>query len=819
MKKIAGNINLKFSDFLNGSRPVKYVRRMQGYLLVTTLLMFTALLSYPSFRVKELDLTKDGPWTPGRTAPFTVVAFTTIEFPNLELYENNKKEAVARTPLRFIRNYRSLSLSPASSEATDAPPDSTKRLLDTLNHDIEKIHSCARTRKTLPGKQFCVRRLDEFVRLTENEATYVLYQSPSDLVDSIGRAANLIFQKFLILDGPLDDPVFTGSLISVKEIGSGASTAITSLPVDHLIEKRQLFHRDVQSQFEDLLQEKMSDKPKIYRIALAKIAAAYLKQLSAVRFSPEETERLRLDAVKKVSVPIYQISRGDVIVEKDEVIRDEKFEALKIYNRARFLDKVRRILAIFIQQVILLGLMLYFAWRFSVARLNDVSSNLIVFLNVWIFALVLIIQENYWSSNVNYNEVTHFFGAWVPIGFFVMLLSVMFGEVLTLPIAIYMTFMIFIASKYDGNSLLIALVSAIAGSIIGSHIRRRLHFIYAALLLAFVSVLMVTASYLYSNRPIISPILDASLFSDNYLEAIRVTFFSSVISVLIIAILPIFESIFNVVTRFKLIELADPAHPLLKELFQKAPSTWTHTQMVAAMSEKACERLGLDTMLTRTGVYYHDIGKMKNAGFFIENQHLIPRPENVDRHNPQKTAKVIIDHVLDGIVLARTYRLPREVMAFIPEHHGTSTMTFFYHKALEKMKRKVNRDDFRYPGPRPQRKETGIVMIADSVEAASRSLDDVSEKSIRNLIHRIVTIKLEENQLDESGLTVGDLTVIQEAFKDVLMSSYHFRPRYPTASDMQKLENDRNAQNAKGAKKNGKESVAAKKTGTAERGK
>ena len=251
--------------------------------------------------------------------------------------------------------------------------------------------------------------------------------------------------------------------------------------------------------------------------------------------------------------------------------------------------------------------------------------------------------------------------------------------------------------------------------------------------------------------------------------------------------------IFNIPTRFKLQELADTGHPLLQALLTKAPSTYTHTFMVAALSERAAQNLGLDWLLVRVGVYFHDIGKIPNAGFFVENQHLIPKKENIDKNNPGLAAKIVIDHVIDGIEMAKKARLPREIISFIPEHHGTSTMAFFYHKALADLspnqRKRIHKKDFMYPGPKPQRKETAIVMIADSVEAASRSLDEITPQALDDLIQKIINIKLAENQLDECGLTLGDLSIVKSSFKEILLSSLHQRPKYPSSEDTKKLEN------------------------------
>ena len=798
MRNPLQKVLIAFSDFLNGSRPVSYVRRFQFYLLATTLIMFSIVLSYPSFRQSDLDLTENGPWAVGKEAQSSIVAFSDIEFPNKKEYEVKKLEAISHVPLHYDRDFSVLS---ATSDQEVAGDDSKKRKFqDLLNEDLESIKKCQVMKGDISSRVYCIRRIKTFSRLGEKEALYILYPSVIKTGEKIKQAVNLIFQKYIILDEPVRDKFFSGNFVQVKDFTAGREPAESTVSKNVIISKKQIHNKEIRQDFYDLIEERMNIQYNTERFAIVKSASEYLRMISGSTYNEKDTEAHRQEVIAKVQVPVYKIARGEPVVTRGEVIGDIKYRALEVYNHARLMDKVRRILAILIQQIVLISLILYFAWRFSAGSLTDVSSNLVIFLTVWIFAAILAVQEEIWSRNIAYNEVTHFFGAWVPMGFFVLLLSVMFGEIITLPVGIYLSFMVFLASKYDGNSLIISVTMAVVGSVLGSYIKRRAHFFYFAVVLACVGTLMVTASYLNSNREIISSIAGKGFFSDKYLDAIKIIVFSSMASMLIIAILPLYEMIFNVATRFKLIELSDPSHSLLKELFHKAPSTWTHTLMVAALSEKACERLNLDTMLTRTGVYYHDIGKMVNAGFFVENQHLIPKPENIDKNNPQVAAKVIIDHVLDGIEMAKKARLPREVIAFIPEHHGTSTMAFFYHRALEKYKRKVKRDDFRYPGPRPRRKETAIVMIADSVEAASRSLHDVNENTLNSLIQRIINLKLEENQLDDSGLTVGDLTVIREAFKDVLMSSYHFRPVYPTSGETEKLEQKKNNARTKKSK-------------------
>ena len=311
-------------------------------------------------------------------------------------------------------------------------------------------------------------------------------------------------------------------------------------------------------------------------------------------------------------------------------------------------------------------------------------------------------------------------------------------------------------------------------------------------------ILVATSGYLIDSRQYWVTTSSGSFFSDIARSNIFKIYISCIVNGFACALmtqflLPVYEYIFNIPTRFKLQELADTGHPLLQALLTKAPSTYTHTFMVAALSERAAQNLGLDWLLVRVGVYFHDIGKIPNAGFFVENQHLIPKKENIDKNNPGLAAKIVIDHVIDGIEMAKKARLPREIISFIPEHHGTSTMAFFYHKALADLspnqRKRIHKKDFMYPGPKPQRKETAIVMIADSVEAASRSLDEITPQALDDLIQKIINIKLAENQLDECGLTLGDLSIVKSSFKEILLSSLHQRPKYPSSEDTKKLEN------------------------------
>jgi putative nucleotidyltransferase with HDIG domain len=247
----------------------------------------------------------------------------------------------------------------------------------------------------------------------------------------------------------------------------------------------------------------------------------------------------------------------------------------------------------------------------------------------------------------------------------------------------------------------------------------------------------------------------------------------------VMGLLPLFEHGFKVATNISLLELSDLNHPLLKTLSLEAPGTYHHAIMVGNLAEAACDAIDANSLLARVGAYYHDIGKIQKAEYFNENE-----MGTGSRHKsltPSMSALIIAKHVKDGVDVAQKYKINTAVVDFIKQHHGDSLISFFYQKALEKAEKdqKVEEEDFRYPGPRPQTKETAIVLLADAVEAASRSLEDPTPSSVRNLVRKIVNNKFIDGQLDECDLTLKDMHNIADSFVRVLNGIYHTRSSYP----------------------------------------
>jgi putative nucleotidyltransferase with HDIG domain len=244
--------------------------------------------------------------------------------------------------------------------------------------------------------------------------------------------------------------------------------------------------------------------------------------------------------------------------------------------------------------------------------------------------------------------------------------------------------------------------------------------------------------------------------------------------------LSVIGNLVGITTSIQLLDLGRPTHPLLRQLLLKAPGTYHHSLMVSNLGEQAAERIGANSLLVRVMAYYHDVGKMQRPYFFIENQ-----PEGINVHeklDPQISAQIIISHVKDGLDLAHKYRLPQALKDGIAQHHGTSLVKYFYYQAVEAAKEKeiqVDPADFIYPGPKPQTRENGILMLADVSESTVRALKPGSAEEIDEIVYKVISDKLDTGQLDECELSVADLHQIRSAFVDILQGVHHPRIKYP----------------------------------------
>lgn len=322
-------------------------------------------------------------------------------------------------------------------------------------------------------------------------------------------------------------------------------------------------------------------------------------------------------------------------------------------------------------------------------------------------------------------------------------------------------------------------------------IRRRTGILRAGLLAAITMAVMLLLGHMG---------WEAAGSKEGLLQALSYAILNGIfiIPVTVIGLLVFFEDVFHRTTNFKLLELSDQGNPLLKEMLFKAGGTYQHSLTVGNLAEKAADEIGANPLLARVGAYYHDIGKMTKPEYFSENQNYMEQNRHSDL-KPSLSASILKAHVKAGVELAREHHLPPIITEIIPQHHGTSVMQYFYHQALEQAgDEPVNREDFQYPGPRPQTREAAIVMLADSAEAASRTMKNPTPLNIEELVKKLVNGKFMEGELDECDLTLRDLKKIVESFTRVLTSMYHARVEYPEEQEIREKEDERKTRQQKG---------------------
>ena len=250
--------------------------------------------------------------------------------------------------------------------------------------------------------------------------------------------------------------------------------------------------------------------------------------------------------------------------------------------------------------------------------------------------------------------------------------------------------------------------------------------------------------------------------------------------------MPFFEAGFNILSTIRLIELSNPNHPLLKKILTETPGTYHHSVMVANLAESACEAIGANGLLARVGCYYHDVGKTKRPHFFIENQINNENPH--DRLPPEASRDIIIAHAVDGAAELKKHKMPKEIVDIAEQHHGTTLLKYFYFKAKEENPETLE-SDFRYPGPKPQSKETVIIGLADSVEAAVRSMVNPTPDQIKTLVHNIVQDRLMDGQFNECDVTLKEIEIVKETFCETLNGIFHSRIEYPDFKQQKVISN------------------------------
>jgi len=466
-------------------------------------------------------------------------------------------------------------------------------------------------------------------------------------------------------------------------------------------------------------------------------------------------------AANQVPLGAGIVRQNEKIISRGEIITPDIKRKLDSFIQAKMEREMPSgALQLYIGKILIIFIIIgVFTTYLYIARPKIWRDNAMLLL---LFSITLIELVAVWYS-LQFENLSPYI---VPIGLASILFTVIFdsrvGFFATVTVAL-------LAGTIRGNDFPFALATIFAGSLgvfATRGIRKRSQ-VFAPVLLVFVGYAVSILAFNFSRLASLNEILNDLQFAA----------MSSILCFLVYPILLLIEKVFGITTDMTLMELSDLNHPLLREMATKAPGTYAHTMQVSLLAEEAATAIGANPLLCRVGAYFHDIGKTAEADYFTENQN----GKNLHDHLQAVTSgRIIADHVKRGLVIGRQHKLPEEVIDFIPEHHGTTIIHFFYDKALKTLPpEKINIEDFRYPGPKPHRKETAIVMLADGVEASVRSLTNPTEETIGQIIDTVIRKRLDENQFNESDLTFSDLERIKQSFIKTLVANKHKRIKYP----------------------------------------
>ena len=346
----------------------------------------------------------------------------------------------------------------------------------------------------------------------------------------------------------------------------------------------------------------------------------------------------------------------------------------------------------------------------------------------------------------------------------------------SLVLSALLTLLIGLTLQQGGGVPILVLITLFAGAALVAielaQVRTRLVILEAGLSVAVLQVAMIVAGWaagLHAAGPL------AALFWDLFWAAVN----GLAVGIVLSAGLPLIELVFSTTTQIRLLELSDQNHPLMRRMVMEAPGTYHHSFIVGTIAEAAAESIGANALMVRVGAYFHDIGKLTRPDYFVENA--MPGLNPHDHLSPTMSALIIASHPKDGVEIARDYRLPQPIIEIIDQHHGSSVIEYFYRRSLERNGEDGAPDEmfFRYTSPRPQTKEAGIVLLADAVEAASRTLVDPSAPRLKRLVHELSMKRLLDGQFDECGLSLAELHRAEESLVRTLCSLFHARIHYP----------------------------------------
>ena len=605
----------------------------------------------------------------------------------------------------------------------------------------------------LPGaKQFTAQQQAERFRKFRAALT------PQDRLDCVEKAVAEVF-------APFEERGLLNKLDA--KLGPGNQEEIVVYPLGRPQATHELRVSDILIGDGTAMRDSLRRHPELSGVADHLFAWLLPRLQPTLSLDDQRTKASIEKAANDVNKVVASYSPGQVLakagdslgVEQLDVLRLEYAAAMDQRPMARVIGRGAAITALIFVAFLLCGVHMRYRQRGPLASL----TRLIVLLLLAIATVGLA----RWAAN----------DAWraelVPVLLFGMTMAIVYRQELALLLAAIVAMVVALAVGHGLREFLLLLGVTMAAVLSLGRIRSRSKLIHVGLFAGVVAALLYMVMSMIEDQPFGLSLLKSAL--RNGLWAVAAGFIMT-------GLLPFIENLFGVLTDLSLLELGDVAHPLLQELVRRAPSTYNHSVTVGSIAEAATESINARGLLVRVGAYFHDIGKMLKPGYFIENQG--PDDNRHDTLVPAMSTLVIIAHIKDGADLARQHRLPQPIIDLIAQHHGTTRVEFFYDLATEQQQSdpngsEVDESAFRYPGPKPQTKEAAVLMLADAVESASRTLVDPTPARIESLVRGLAETRLHDGQFDESGLTLRELRTIEKSMVMSITSIYHGRIKYP----------------------------------------
>lgn len=484
-------------------------------------------------------------------------------------------------------------------------------------------------------------------------------------------------------------------------------------------------------------------------------------------FDDEKYRLLQQEAAESVPPVRVSIQFRERIISQGDVVTDEHIAKLQALG----LSRPRHTFATLFGTALLVALLMAVVLLYTYIHHKDIYRNGSYLNLIGIISLItLIVSRAVMAINMSqWPELGALFGYLAPLASAGMLITILLDSRLALLLVMNLALLLGVMSGNQFHFGLVGFVGGVSGVYSVSKLSQRGDLVRAGIYVGATSVVIIAIVGLITGVPWYL------LVTSSLALGIANGLLSSILTN---GALPYLETSFGITSTVRLLELSNPNNPLLKKLLTEAPGSYHHSILVGNLAEAAAESVGAEPLVVRVGAYYHDIGKIKRPYFFIENQLGEDNPH--DKIAPTLSTLILMSHVKDGVELAREHKLPQPIIDIIEQHHGKSLVSYFYHKALEGDRTEsVNEEDFRYEGPKPRTKEAAIVMLADNIEAAVRSLQNPTAGRVEGLVRKIIKDRLMDGQLDECNLTFKDLDAIANSFLRVLSGIFHNRIEYP----------------------------------------